>query len=104
MLPCVAADGVRLPVTTAFGSELPLVPMLRYMDNVALVSVRYLQDSVFVPGSGVRRGTFIEDTFGKQTQMQARARRVCTTLIRRCRRAPLPSDPLTCRVGARRRG
>ena len=44
--------------------------MLRYMDNVALVSTRFLRETVFAPGSGVRRGTFIEDTYGKHTQMQ----------------------------------
>lgn len=53
--------------------------MLRYMDNVSLVSVRYLNEQVFVPGSGVRRGTFIEDTFGKQTQMQVRL--LCSALV-----------------------
>jgi len=47
-----------------------LTPMLRYMDNVAMVGVRYLREEVFAAGSGVRRGTFIEDTFGKITQMQ----------------------------------
>ena len=62
--------GLRLQPTTEFGSGLVLTPMLRYMDNVSLVSVRFLADQVFVPCSGVRRGTFIEDTFGKQTQMQ----------------------------------
>ena len=31
--------------------------------------VRFLAESIFVPGSGVRQGTFIEDTYGKQTQM-----------------------------------
>ncbi|KAL1500134.1 hypothetical protein AB1Y20_012806 [Prymnesium parvum] len=39
-----------------------LTPMLRYMDNVAMVGVRYLREEVFAAGSGVRRGTFIEDT------------------------------------------
>ena len=63
--------GVRLQPTTEFGSALCLLPMLRYMDNVALVSVRYLEEEVFVDGTGVRRGTFIEDTFGKHFQMQA---------------------------------
>ena len=48
-----------------------LTPMLRYMDNVAVVSTRFLATDVFVPGSGVRRGTFIEDTYGKQLQMHA---------------------------------
>lgn len=65
------ADGVRLQTSTAFGADVPVVPMLRYMDNAAMVSVRFLLERVFVPGSAVRRGTFIEDTFGKQTQMHA---------------------------------
>ena len=63
---------MRLHPITDFGPELRLTPMLRYMDNVAVVSVRFLQGPVFTCGSGVRRGTFIEDTFGKQTQMQVR--------------------------------
>ena len=45
--------------------------MIRYMDNVAIVSVDFLERTVFAPGSGVHRGTFIEDTYGKQTQMHA---------------------------------
>lgn len=65
---------VQLQPTDEFGDNIRLIPMLRYMDNVALVSVRFLKQKVFCPGSGVRRGTFIEDTFGKQTQMQ-----VCTS-------------------------
>ena len=78
--------GVRLEPGSELGGELggdcwgecggadgrwALTPMLRYMDNVALVSVAFLKEEIFVAGSGVRRGTFIEDTFGKQTQMQA---------------------------------
>ena len=62
--------GVLLQPTTEFGKGIRLIPMLRYMDNVSMVSVRFLKEKVFIPGSGVRRGTFIEDTFGKQTQMQ----------------------------------
>ena len=65
----VWADGVSLHPATELGIDASLTPMLRYMDNVAVVSVRFLQEKVFVPGSGVRRGTFIEDTFGKQTQV-----------------------------------
>jgi hypothetical protein len=67
----LSQHGVRLQPTAEFGSALRLLPMLRYMDNVAIVSVRYLEEEVFVDGTGVRRGTFIEDTFGKHFQMQA---------------------------------
>ena len=49
--------------------ELTLTPMLRYMDNIAIVSVRFLLEKVFEATSGVRRGTFIEDTYGKHAQM-----------------------------------
>ena len=63
--------GVRVEPTREFGGDLALIPMVRYMDNVALVRVSYLRDTIFVPGSGVRRGTFIEDTYGKHTQMHA---------------------------------
>ena len=59
--------GVRLEHTSRFG--VPLTPMLRYMDNVALVSVALLTSTVFARDSPVRRGTFIEDTYGKQLQM-----------------------------------
>ena len=44
--------------------------MLRYMDNVAVVSVAYLRSEVFGAGSPVRRGTFIEDTWGKHHHME----------------------------------
>lgn len=62
--------GVRLQPTIELARGLTLTPMLRYMDNVAIVSVAFLRETVFAPGSLVRRGTFIEDTFGKHTQMQ----------------------------------
>ena len=65
---------MRLTPTDAFGDVgrgLSLTPMLRYMDNVAIVSVDFLERTVFAAGSGVHRGTFIEDTYGKQTQMHA---------------------------------
>ena len=65
----LSQHGVRLAPTTAHGDGLPLWPMLRYMDNVALVSARFLRDEVFARGSPVRRATFIEDTFGKTLQM-----------------------------------
>ena len=71
---CASQHGVRLTPTDAFGDVgrgLSLTPMLRYMDNVAIVSVDFLERTVFAPGSGVHRGTFIEDTYGKQTQMHA---------------------------------
>ena len=62
--------GVKLqPLTNMLPDGLTLLPMLRYMDNVAIVSVRYLKEVVYHPSSAVRRATFIEDTFGKQTQM-----------------------------------
>ena len=66
---------MRLPprYEASLGASATLVPMLRYMDNVAMVSVTFLAARVFAPASGVRRGTFIEDTFGKQAQMQARS-------------------------------
>ena len=48
-----------------------LTPMLCYMDNVAMVRVRFLQERVFGSDTGVRRGTFIEDTFGKNHQMHS---------------------------------
>jgi hypothetical protein len=48
-----------------------LTPMLCYKDNIAMVSVRFLTEHVFTPSSGVRRGTFIEDTFGKNFQMRS---------------------------------
>ena len=64
--------GVKLqPLTNMLPDGLTLLPMLRYMDNVAIVSVRYLKEVVYHPSSAVRRATFIEDTFGKQTQMHA---------------------------------
>jgi len=62
--------GVRLR-PTGLCEGYALLPMLRYMDNVSIVSAPFLRDTVFATGSGVRRGTFIEDTFGKQTQMKA---------------------------------
>ena len=67
---CRLSDGVQLQPNSELVSEVTLTPMLRYMDNVSLVSVRFLQEEIFVPGSLVRRGTFIEDTFGKHAQMQ----------------------------------
>ena len=64
--------GVKLqPLANMLPDGLTLLPMLRYMDNVAIVSVRYLKEVVYHPSSAVRRATFIEDTFGKQTQMHA---------------------------------
>ena len=62
--------GVALRARTFGGVR--LLPMLRYMDNVALVEVGYLREEVF-GGEGarlVRRCTFIEDTFGKTLQMR----------------------------------
>ena len=52
-------------------STYALTPMLCYRDNIAMVSVRFLTEHVFTPRSGVRRGTFIEDTFGKNFQMRS---------------------------------
>ena len=40
-------------------------------EALAQAFVDFLERTVFAPGSGVHRGTFIEDTYGKQTQMHA---------------------------------
>ena len=62
--------GLDLRPTRRFGP--PLLPMIRYMDNMALVSCEFLRRNVFDSrASPVRRGTFIEDTYGKQLQMGA---------------------------------
>lgn len=73
----VVSDGVRLRAEPNLVPGMTLMPMLRYMDNVALVRVAFLEARVFARGSSVRRGTFIEDTFGKHDMMQAR------TMLRR---------------------
>ena len=50
----ISQYGVRLQPISDFGAGMTLTPMLRYMDNVSIVSVRYLRETVFMPASAVR--------------------------------------------------
>ena len=84
-----AQYGVRLRPSMDILPGATLTPMLRYMDNAAVVSVGYLREKVFVPGSGVRRGTFIEDTYGKQTQVRP-------SLVAPCDGRTRNDSPLLC--------
>jgi hypothetical protein len=65
------APSPSLGAVAEASAEMSLTPMLCYKDNIAMVSVRFLTEHVFTPSSGVRRGTFIEDTFGKNFQMRS---------------------------------
>lgn len=55
--------GLKLRVTEEFG--VPLMPLIFFYDKPHIASVRYYRDIVFGPDSVVRRGDFIEETFGK---------------------------------------